>query len=364
MDENQEPTESEEVRSLVTVREVTALTPIPGADFIEAAEVNHGWVCVVKKGEFQVGSLGVYFEIDSFLPATDERFKFLERDVRNWKGKDGIKLKTIRLKKQLSQGLLMPLSLFPEIQMARVAGALDHSVTMDSVLEADFSELLGVVKWEAEIAACLRGMVKGNFPGWIPKTDEPRIQGIFRTIENCKAEFPGQEYEATVKIDGSSCTMYLNKGEFGVCSRNLDLKFTEGNAFWQMARKYSVEEKLRSLNRNLAIQGEVFGLGINGNWEGINYVDFACFKIWDIGEKRFLTPMERLAIVRPLEIPHVPILSINIKLEDFATVADYLAYAEGPSLFNPIREGVVFKSMYTDFSFKAISNTFLLKKKE
>jgi RNA ligase (TIGR02306 family) len=359
-------------RKMVTVREVTDIFPIPGADFIVAAEVDRGWVCVTKKDEFKVGDWGVYFEVDSFLPAEDPRYKFLEKDTRTWRNKQGIRLKTIRLKKQLSQGLLMPLHLFPEVKdeilCSKFFGYSPKTTPslLNECRDLDFTEVLGVEKWEADLAACLRGIARGSFPSFIPKTDEDRVQNLDRTLENRKRDYPGQLYEVSTKVDGSSCTMYLKSKEgeeptFGVCSRNLNLKDSEGNAFWQMARKYNVEEKLRNLGGNVAIQGEVYGLGINGNWEGISYIDFAAFKVWDIDDSCYLPPPERMDLLKLLDIPSVPIIG-QVTLEEFASVKDYLAFAEGKSIFNEKREGVVFKSFDGDFSFKAISNTYLLEK--
>lgn len=152
---------SDITRNLSTVRVVNALHPIADAEFIERAEVD-GWSVVVKKGEFRPGDSCVFFEIDSFIPATDTRFDFLAKTKRTWKGKDGYRLKTIKLKKTISQGLALPTSSFAA-ELADTSGK-----TLD--------ELLGIEKWEDydENGVRLAGNVKSTFPVFIRKTDQER----------------------------------------------------------------------------------------------------------------------------------------------------------------------------------------------
>ena len=207
------------MRKLVTIRKITALHEIENADRIQLADID-GWQTIVKKNEFSVGDVGVYFEIDSFLSDTDERFNFLEKIKRTWQNNSGYRIKTIKLKKQISQGLLLPLQLFPEIT--------------DPQFDTDYSELLNVIKWEAPTVPSLYSDAAGLFPSQIPKTDAERVQNSLRYYKD--AYDANEEFEVSVKCDGSSMTCYSDirfNGEedigesdlyVGVCSRNYDLK--------------------------------------------------------------------------------------------------------------------------------------------
>ena len=196
------------MRKLVTVRTVDAIRPIAGADAIDCATVE-GWQVVVKKGEFQAGDRCVYFEIDAFLPLTDSRFDFLARNKSTWLGREGVRLRTVKLRGQLSQGLILPLAGFPEIASA-VANDAD----------ADLTALLGVEKWEATQAAGLSGQPAGAFPAFIRKTDQERIQNLREVLY----EQALTEFEVTLKLDGSSMTVFYRQGEAGVCSRNYQVE--------------------------------------------------------------------------------------------------------------------------------------------
>lgn len=343
------------MRKLATIRVANAINPIMGADAIEAVRVD-GWVCVAKKGEFQVGDKGIYFEIDSFLNGQDERFSFLAKQFIKFEGVQGARLRTIRLRGQLSQGLFLPLAKFPELQ--------------DLEIGTDVTEILGVTKWEPPMPAQLAGEVIGVFPHYIKKTDEERIQNFVQEIE---VDNRGQECEVSVKLDGSSMTVYRfdravdKEGntflDHGVCSRNYNLRESEKNSLWRVARKNRMLEALDFLGRNLAFQGEIIGEGIQGNNEGLSGQDFYLFNIFDIDKQKQLSPAERQEIVKVLNkngfpIKHVPIIG-NIVLNH--TVDEILAMADGQSLNNANREGLVFKRLDGQFSFKAISNWYLEK---
>jgi RNA ligase (TIGR02306 family) len=176
-------------RKLVTLRRVRELKPIPDADRIELALVD-GWQCVVGKGDFQSDDVGVFFEIDSLLPV-ESRFEFLRKSYfKKLPDREGFRLRTVKLRGQLSQGLLMPLKIFPEIEGKGVGD--------------DVTEVLGVIKYEPLIPAHLAGTVKGSFPSFVAKSDEERLQNLPGLFETCR----GLEFEATVKMDGSSMTAY------------------------------------------------------------------------------------------------------------------------------------------------------------
>jgi len=155
---------------------------------------------------------------------------------------------------------------------------------------------------------------------------------------------------------------HLAEPRFGVCSRNLDLLETEGNSFWNKARELDFESKLKSLGRNLAFQMELYGSGINGNWEGIPEHKVAVFDIWDIDTQSYLGSEERRDIVAKLGLDHVPVIAV--RQFDFETMADALEFAKGPSLHNKIREGLVWKATDGSYNFKTINNDFLVKQKD
>lgn len=337
------------MRKLASIRKIKELFPIKGADVIEAARVD-GWVCIVKKGEFQLGDLGVYFEIDSFLPGTDPRYSFLESKFITYEGNKGARLRTIRLKKQIGQGLILPLARFPELQ--------------DAKLGDDVTEILGIQKWEPYIPAQLAGQVKGNFPSFISKSEQERVQNLVEELE----EHRGEELEVSIKLDGASMTVYRNQTEeginHGVCGRNWELKETDTNSVWRVTRKDKMLEALDFLGRNLAFQGEIIGEGIASNPEKIKGQAFYLYNIFDIDRYSYVSPEERFEIIEKLKengfnIKHVPVLPTIILHH---SVDELLMMAEGTSL-NPQqqREGLVFKSKNSDFSFKAISNWYLEK---
>ena len=349
-------------RKLVTVKQVTELRPIPEADAIECAIIGKGWPVVVKKGEFKVGDSGVFFEVDSFLPIADERFGFLAKNKITWMDKEGIRIRTIRLRGQLSQGLFMPLSSFPE-----VTEILTNSFT--KIDDMDFTEALGIEKWEPVIPAALAGQVKGPFPSFIPKTDQERIQNlvdeVFNTPENAEAE-----YEISVKLDGSSMTAYFRDNELGVCSRNLELKINDenkDNAFVRTFRNSGLMDAFLRVGRNIAVQGELMGPGIQGNREQLKELHLFVFEIYDIDEGRYLSAEEREEMLFILKNEgftgsEVPIIARKAKLP-FKTLDELLMFAEGPSLKHAIREGLVYKRADGKFSFKTISNLYLIKEK-
>lgn len=356
-------------RKLASVRKVTDIRPIPDADAIECAIVGGGWPVVVKKGEFQVGDLAIYFEVDSWVPHELAPFLSKGKEPREYNGVKGEKLKTIRLRGQLSQGLLLPISLELNLEYSYRVNALESGLQEGD----DVTEFLGIQKWEAPIDASLAAQVRGNFPSFLIKTDQERCQNIPREIfENHK----GETYEATIKLDGSSCTIYAKDGDVGVCSRKLDLEETEGNSFWKAARNQKIVESLLEYNKktghNIALQMELIGEKIQNNQEGIKGQRLFLFDIFDIDSQAYMKPGQRLSFLENTLIPlgadlqHAPIWDLRICVTDrFTNLDELLAYADGPSMNpNVKREGLVFKSHESNFSFKAISNEWLLKKKE
>lgn len=327
------------MRKMATVRRIDAINPIPDADSIECAVIG-GWKVVTKKGEYQAGDLAVYCEIDSWIP--NELAPFLSKgEPKEYNGIKGERLRTVRLRKQLSQGLLLPYS---------VDGPLWG-------VGDDVSEFLSIQKWEAPVNPQLAGQVKGNFPSRIPKTDQERVQNLSKELE----QYAGQVFEVTEKLEGSSMTCYMINGEFGVCSRNMDLKRDENNTFWRVAIEQSIENKMRTLaSDNYAIQGELIGPGIQGNIYNLNKHTFRVFDIYDIDAGEYVFPETRHQIVEALGLTHVPLIGF---LAIQANMDYLLETAEGKSLLNDKqeREGLVYKAAQGQFSFKAISNKYLLK---
>lgn len=327
-------------RRLATIRQIAELRPIEGADRIELAVVD-GWQVVTQKGIYAPDDLCIYLEIDSWVPSTV--VPFLTKDghyPKVYQGVEGERLRTIRLRGQISQGLL-----------------LSYDTVRGPVLGDDVTNLLGILKWEKPLPTQLQGISLGYFPGELRKTDQERVQNCRELLEEPDV------WETTIKLDGSSMTAYVDGEDvFHVCSRNLRLKETEENSFWKAARKFGLEEKLRALNEDFgvrhAFQGELMGPGIQGNKEGFADLEFFLFDVWDVQAGAYLTPELRQSLAGQLGIQHAPVVADLITP---ATLADVLELATGPSINAPMREGLVFKSRMRRCSFKAISNEFLLK---
>jgi RNA ligase (TIGR02306 family) len=335
------------MRHLATVRKISNLRPIENADAIECAVVD-GWTVVVKKGEFKVQDYVVFCEIDSWIPTGLAPFLTKPEHLpKVYNGVEGERLKTVKLRGQLSQGLILPTSV---LWSRGISYALENQ---------DVTEILGIQKWEAPIPAQLVGVCRGNFPTAVPKTDEERVQNCSREL----ADWTELLFEVSEKLDGTSCTFYLDEeGSFHVCSWNFDLKETESNTYWKMARKYAVEGNMRLLQlEGFAIQGEIVGEGIQKNNYGIKGQEFFVFKIYNVKTGEYLDNIPRKELCEKLKLNQVPVLSYTYRI---TWLEDILKYAEGPSVLNPAnqREGLVFKS--GGISFKAISNRYLLKQKE
>lgn len=335
-------------RKLATIRIINDIRPIEGADMIELATVG-GWnVVVAKNVGHKVGDHVVYCEIDSFLPIREE-FEFLRKSSYKKMGdQEGFRLKTIKLRGQVSQGLILPMSVFGEFGWTAYEGL-------------DVTDRLGIVKYEPPIPAELSGKVKGGFPSFLHKTDEERVQNLVKEYNEYKFTSAHQFY-MTEKLDGSSATFYMNEGEFGVCSRNLELLETEGNTFWKVARELDLENKLKDKG-NICLQGELIGEGIQGNPYKIKGQTVHFFNGFDIDKRQRLNINEFLILLDELELTSVPILDVAMSLPE--TVIGMLELAEGKSRLNDKteREGVVVRSLDNTISFKAISNKFLLSEK-
>jgi RNA ligase (TIGR02306 family) len=340
-------------RKLATIRRITELKPITGADKIELAIVD-GWQSVVKKDEYKVNDLVVYLEVDSWVPHTLAPFLTKSGHYpKVYQGVEGQRLKTMKLKGELSQGLILPLSIFSEIEHGYLVFGKSNPEG------ADVTELLGILKWEKEIPAQLAGIMKGSFPSAIPKTDQERVQNLTKKLQQYHEE---HIWEVTEKLDGSSCTFYLDReGEFHVCSRNVNLKEVEGNSFWDIARKYDVENAMKNAGMyGFAIQGELVGPGIQGNQYGLSEVDFYVFDMYSTHDNTYAPSYYRVEITEKLGLKHVPVLFKSAVIS--SDINKLLEAAEGTSALNASqREGIVFKSVTDpEVSFKVISTSWLI----
>jgi RNA ligase (TIGR02306 family) len=334
-------------RKLATIRKISEVKAIPDADKICAYRVD-GWWVVDSVGKYQVDDLVVYLEVDSFVPHELAPFLSKGKEPREFEGVKGERLRSVRLKKQISQGLLLPI---PE-DTIKGAGHL--------VAEGlDLTEHLGILKWERPMNAQLAGMARGNFPSLVPKTDQPRIQNLTREF----AEYQLDTWSITEKLDGSSCTFYLDADDvFHVCSRNLDLKEDEANSFWKVARKFKIEDIMRhNFMKGMAIQGEMIGEGIQGNQYKV-FLDFYVYDMYNTATGQYILPAQLKAACEKLGLKHVPIINENATLVG-ETIDSILAQAEGKSVLNGSnREGLVWKSNTVhDRSWKSISTSWLLK---
>jgi RNA ligase (TIGR02306 family) len=362
-------------RKLATIRRVASVEPIEGADKIEVATVD-SWQVVVGKNTVEAGDFVVYFEIDSWIPTT---LINLTRtgEPKKYNEVPGERLKTIKLRGVLSQGLIMN---FEEISkvIPDFESRFTELIGPDGAIGGlDVTEILGIMKWELP-SSMGSFRTKGNFPSFIPKTDQERIQNLTRRFDEIKKG----RWEVTEKYDGSSMTVYRmiedSKVYEGVCSRNLDLKMEAEdpkdpneapviNSFWEIAIREKLLEKIRESGLNVALQGELVGVKINNNIYKLTSRDFWLFDIYDIDAGRYYTATERQAFAEKYGIKHVPILFNDYQIPEDFTISDLLKFAEGPSVMNAKteREGLVFKRIdrekFCVESFKAISNKYLLK---
>lgn len=353
------------MRKMATIRKIDALRPIEGADAIECAIVG-GWTVVVKKGEYAAGDLAVYCEIDSFIPNAIAPFLTKpENYPKVFEGVEGERLRTMKLRGQLSQGLLLKLEYCASNTDEFAYFGTNGTVEFQFNEGTDVSEALGIVKYEAPVPAELAGEVKGMFPSFIPKTDQERIQNL--KFELAEWLVDGSHWEVTEKLEGSSMTVYVRDGEVGVCSRNLDLKPNLDNSLWRAANKYNLPAKLVGIGRNIAIQGEIVGNGVQGNIYQMRDQDFLVYDIYDIDAGCYFTPAERKSFVAEHKLNHCPVLAYSANLTDtlgITNMEQVLKFAEGKSVMGLIgceREGIVFKCHEKPVSFKAISNKYLLK---
>jgi RNA ligase (TIGR02306 family) len=345
------------MRNLASIQEITRIKEIPGADSIELVVIK-GWQCVSKKGEFNQGDRCVYFEVDSYLPVDDNRFEFLRHtSYRNneFMG-EGLRIKTMTMRGELSQGLALPLDLFPEITVTDIG--------------KDVTDTLKVRKWELPEQVSSSGVEIGEKPFGIPTTDETRLQSMPEFLE----AFHGQPYYITTKMDGTSCTIYVKDGKVGVCGRNKEYREDPATcSMWAWVERHGLKEKLLALGESLAIQGEFCGEGIQKNPIKLKEAELYVFDVLYLHEDR---PCKKLGLAglerycKVLGLTMVPIEEIGNNFE--YEMDGLLEKARGRYPGGAHKEGIVVRTQ--DFqhnhglkhkmSFKVINNDFLKKEKD
>lgn len=365
-------------RKLATIQRISELNAIPKADRIQVAMMEGlGWECVVKKDEVKVGDLVVYFEVDSILPETDE-YEFL----RSRK----FRIKIIKLKKQVSNGLILPVNILPKDVKLKVG--------------TDVTDVLGVVKYDPQKveegklkkmprskvlkylmrygfirnAYIKMNTVSKGWPTWIVHTDEERIQNCAKVVINNY----NKDWYITEKLDGQSATFFAHKirkwglpsWEFGVCSRNIRLKKPDSSNYWKIAKKCGLEAKLKGMKRNIVVQGEIIGTGIQKNKYNVDGLEFYVYNVLENGVQYSLEKMLKFCL--DMELCVVPVLNDAYLFKSMGNPLDsevkdivhhFVHLSESMSLKADIqREGIVVRlNENPRISFKAINPKFSLK---
>lgn len=340
-----------EKRKLASVQYIHHITPIEGADRIECIHVL-GWQCVANKGQFKVGDCCVYMEVDSFLPVC-EKFEFL-RSSSFRKSEilgEGFRLKTLKFKGQISQGLVQPLSILPG----------DTYEIGD-----DVTELLGIKKWEIEEKVTSSGTVVGDFPVGIPKTDELRVQSYPELIEEFKNV---KGYYISTKMDGTSVTMYWKNGHFGICGRNYEYADDDKCAMWKYAHENEIPERIAENNLlDIAIQGEFCGSGIQKNRLKLVKPEWYVFTMIDLETHRRLSLAKMKELCKMLNLKMVPVEEEK-EVFEYDDVDSLLERAKGKYASGMNKEGIVIrpvepvysKTIEGPLSMKVLNNDYLLK---
>jgi len=351
-------------RKLATIRKMVDIQKHPNADNLEIGFVD-GWTSIITKGKHYIGEIVVYFEVDSFLPIKPE-FEFLRSCCyrKNEFMGEGFLLRTIRLRQQLSQGLILS---FDDVFKNN-----EYSKNDDTLLGLDVTNELGIRIWEIPLPIEIRGIMQGKFPSFIQKTNQERIQNIWNQIST---DFKYMDWDVTEKMEGTSSTFAYNNGKIHICSHNYEFKLEKENVFSSIAKKQNIINALKAYNKNIALQGELCGSNIQGNYYKFNTPRLFIFDIWLIDEQRYATHIEKNNIIEQLHIlganiEQVPYFGLR-KLPD--TLDELLKSAEIDSVFSTKNkkinaEGLVFKSSIlingNIVSFKVKSNKYLLKNKD
>lgn len=430
----------EDFRQLARVVAIDDVIPHPNADKLSIAIIG-GWQVCIKLDEFKKGDLALYCEIDALVPTSVPEFAFLEArtdSLKSFGDQTYSRIKTIKLRKELSQGLLTPIPqqvtdpIKDGTDLTQALGVLKYEKSASK----NATEVETKYSWYHRLALRIRGpeVEPLPFPAFLRKSEENRVQNSSSQYQ--RAVDDGEEFEVTVKLDGESMTLYtqIDGGIAltGVCSRNCEIRqhdivFT----YWQVARRWVGGLMLRNrrafswrritwpkeattpmawlrefrdnntrrdiLNVGLpgiqrvipamddpfykyarmsgvltqlafvslhdrtayTVQGELFGPGIQGNYEGVKETSFNVYRVYADG-RDVLLPDEARAVCKRMGLKYVPVLAERATLP--ATIKEALALADGKRYYSnkPNREGLVFKSLTRDWSFKVISNKYLL----
>lgn len=368
------------MRTLASVQRITEVRHHPNADTLDIVKIQ-GWTVVTKRDQFNPNNLCVYIEIDSIVPLSNPHFTFLEKT----KGR----IKTAKLRGQISQGIAFPLDiLLPYTDKLVCHKETNNSddVTMsmyDFVTEGqDVTELLGITKYEPPEPAGSNsfGITKGSFPAFLRKTDEVRLQSCEEIIHEMNRKL----CYASMKLDGSSVTIYYNNGIFGACSRNLELDVTADNKLTQTIKKLQLDTKLKEYcdtqKLNIALQGEFVGVGIQSNRLGLVDNDIRFFNLYDITEQKYLGLKYLINVCDNLQLRTVPIVwQPNIYDENKHTLEYWLNFVKDMKYnketvgskegHEHLAEGIVIRTtneFYSETlcgrtSFKVINPEYLLK---
>lgn len=330
------------MRKMARIVKIDSVRKHPNADTLGLCMVG-GWQVVAKLGHFSQGDKAVYVEIDAWVP--HELAPYLTSEgssPKEYKGVKGQKLKTRKIRKELSQGILLLASEFDCLEVGE-----------------DVSAQLNIQKWEPEETVKMRGELAGTFPAILPKTDQERVQNI---SAETLAEFSQEYWEITEKLEGTSASYYLDRdGAFFVCSRNCSLKLDDSHVYGKIAIRHNIEQKMKEHDLfGYGIQGEIIGAGVQGNPYKMGGIDFRVFDVFDTNSGKYLSHSGRIVMIEELGLQHVPVISCG-SIPD--TMDEILHLAEGKSVIaNTEREGLVFKHLSRpEVSFKAVSNKYLLK---
>lgn len=335
-------------RKLARVVRIDDIRTHDNADALELAYIG-GWQVVIKKGEFQIGDLAVYLEIDSWVPHDLAPFLSKGAVPRTYNDIPGERLKTVKLRGEVSQGLLLSADEIAGVPLAEIEE------------DTDVTEALGIQKWEKPVSAELGGQVKGSFPLDIcPKTDAERIQNCWKKV----SQDPHVPWVMTEKLDGSSMTVILGElDEVRVASRNQELKINDENKDNTFVKLALETRKKVNLATHIAFQGELIGPGIQGNSYKLKTHKFMVFGGWNLSTKKPIDWWNLSLICKEFGLDMVPMLG-STTMNDWESARDLLAYADGRSkLADVAREGIVFRHVdgHNLRIFKAISNKWLIK---
>lgn len=313
---------------LVYTGRIIALEEIPNADFIACATVVCGkggkWKGIIRKAEFELGKLCIVYLPDSLIPQSND-MKFMESS--NWR------VKMRRFKGAPSEVLIT---------------SCDFTAVIFNGVEVgwDVTEMFGVTKYHKPVPANLQGKAKGEFPGFIPKTDEPNYQNS--EGQEGIEKLAGKPFFITEKADGSSTTAFKYKGQFGVCSRNWELERDQENGYWKVAIQHQLEERLPE---GYAIQWETCGPKIQSNPMGFTDITGLAFSVYDIQNKKHLVFHEFINFCTQLKFPMVKFVKSG---ESFST-ENLDTLGEGTYTNGRQREGVVVRSKANELGHKPIS---------